>query len=86
MKHKPRVGGSDQGQLIDMGLGPGKQVNSLKKQRKEMLKDIESDVKLFMKDFEEQKQAASVFDDAASSVSGVSGISGLSQAESRISE
>ena len=51
-----------------------------------MLKDIESDVKLFMKDFEEQKQAASVFDDAASSVSGVSGISGLSQAESRISE
>ena len=51
-----------------------------------MLRDIESDVKLFMKDFEEQKQAASVFDDAASSVSGVSSISGISQAESRISE
>ena len=40
--------------MIDMGLGSGAMhFNPKKKQRKEMLKDIELDVKKFMADFEE---------------------------------
>jgi len=66
---------SEGGSIIDMGLNPAVSVNAKKKQRKEMLKNIESDVKQFMQDFEEQKQAASAFDDVASSVSGISGAS-----------
>ena len=62
-----------------MGLGPGKSINPLKKQRKEMLKDIDLDVNQFMKEFEEQKSHAiascnnltSAADDLLSSVSGV---------------
>ena len=41
-----------------MGLGPATSVNHLKKQRKDMLKDIDKDVNSFMKDFEEQKSLA----------------------------
>jgi len=36
-----------------MGLGSVVSLNSKKKQRKEMLKEIEHDVKQFMKDFDE---------------------------------
>ena len=57
-----------------MGLG-GKSVNNQKKQRKEILKNIDQDVKQFMTDFNEHKEIANAFDDVASSVSGISGIS-----------
>jgi len=58
-----------------MGLGAGKSINHQKKQRKEMLKDIEQDVKQFMTDFAQHKEIANAFDDSASAVSGISGMS-----------
>ena len=72
-------GNGETGNVINMGLGPGKSINPLKKQRKEMLKDIDLDVNQFMKEFEEQKSHAiascnnltSAADDLLSSVSGV---------------
>lgn len=54
--NRPTV--KEAGSLIDMGLGPATSVNHLKKQRKDMLKDINMDVNSFMKDFEEQKSLA----------------------------
>jgi len=57
--------------VIDMGMGPGIVVNHKKKQRKEMMKDIDMDVNQFMKDFEETKKAATAFDDSASQMSGL---------------
>ena len=84
LQHKPRIGVSDQGALIDMGLGPGKSLNQQKRQRKDMLKDIEKDVKQFMEDFSESKEAAIAFDDCASSVSGVSALSKDSKILSQI--
>ena len=69
----------ENGNMIDMGMGNGKNINVHKNQRKAMLKNIESDVTQFMKDFEETKSLAlesaanltSAQDDAMSSVSGV---------------
>ena len=68
------------GSVIDMGLGPGKSINPMKKQRKDIMKDIDKDVHQFMKDFEEQKSSAiasvsnltSAADDLISSASAVS--------------
>lgn len=44
LAHKQRPAGQDQGMVIDMGMGPGIVVNHKKKQRKEMMKDIDMDV------------------------------------------
>ena len=41
-----------------MGLGGGLSINPMKKQRKQIMKDIDMDVNQFMKDFEETKSHA----------------------------
>ena len=63
-----------------MGLGAGKSINPMKKQRKDIMKNIDQDVHQFMKDFEEQKSSAlasasnisSAADDLLSQASAVS--------------
>ena len=50
---------SETGMVMDLGLGrKGVSFNKNKKERKEMLKDIDNDVQKFMQDFEENKVAA----------------------------
>ena len=41
-----------------MGLGNGKAINPMKRQIKDIMKNIDQDVHQFMKDFEEQKTSA----------------------------
>ena len=49
LKHKqPNKDSGDKGNVIDMGLGNGKSINPHKKQRKEILKNIDHDVNQFM--------------------------------------
>lgn len=74
LKHKPRVMSNDQGFCMDMGLGTGKSINHQKKQRKELLKNIEQDVMQFMNDANEHKEIANAFDDSASAASSISGL------------
>ena len=64
------VGNGDSGAVIDMGLGGGLSINPMKKQRKQIMKDIDMDVNQFMKDFEETKShAMAQVSDTASSIS-----------------
>ena len=53
LKHKRAAGGADQGAIIDMGLGGGIGFNQKKKEKKDIMRNIDMDVNQFMKDFEE---------------------------------
>ena len=53
LKHKRVAGGADQGAIIDMGLGGGIGFNHKKKEKKDIMRNIDMDVNQFMKDFEE---------------------------------
>ena len=66
LQHKRGLREPDSGIVIDMGMGPGIQINPKKKQARAMMKDINKDVNQFMKDFEETKKAATAFDDSVS--------------------
>ncbi len=66
LQHKRALREPDSGLVIDMGMGPGIQINPKKKQTRAMMKDINKDVNQFMKDFEETKKAVTAFDDSVS--------------------
>jgi hypothetical protein len=66
LQHKRNLREQDGSIAIDMMMGPGIQINSKKKMRSDLMKDIKKDVNQFLQEYEETKKAATAFDDSVS--------------------